>query len=212
MIKHIIFDFDGTLADTSEGIVQTVRTTLELMGLPQQPDERIKSTIGLPLSETIRQGGLVPDERVDEGVEIYRSNFFAVATEHIKLFPGVRETLLKLHDRGIILAIATSRGTNSLNVILDNYGIGGLFREMATSSDNYAPKPSPEMVLKLMERLGTNKDEVLVVGDTTFDIMMGKGAGCRTCAVTYGNHDRATLSSSSPTFMVDSFPEIAHCI
>ena len=208
MTGYIIFDFDGTLADTSEGIVKTVQTTLAAMGLPQQPVAQIKSTIGLPLSETIRLGGCVPEGRVEEGVSIYREKFFSVATGHIKLFPGVRETLLEMHDSGIRLAIATSRGANSLGVILRNYGIYDIFDEMATSSDNYEPKPSPEMVLKLMERLGAGKDETLVVGDTTFDLLMGKGAGCRTCGVSYGNHDRATLASVSPDFIVDSFPEI----
>lgn len=208
MTGYIIFDFDGTLADTSEGIVKTVQTTLDTMGLPQQPAAQIKATIGLPLSETIRLGGRVPEERVEEGVSIYREKFFSVATGHIKLFPGVRETLLEMHDSGIRLAIATSRGANSLGVILRNYGIYDIFDEMATSSDNYEPKPSPEMVLKLMERLGATAAGTLVVGDTTFDLLMGKGAGCRTCGVSYGNHDRATLASVSPDFIVDSFPEI----
>lgn len=208
MTGFVIFDFDGTLADTSEGIVKNVQTTLAAMGLPQQPVAQIKSTIGLPLSETIRLGGCVPEGRVEEGVKIYRETFFSVATGHIKLFPGVKETLLEMHSAGIRLAIATSRGANSLGVILKAYGIDGIFDEMATSSDNYEPKPSPEMVLKLMERLGAGKDETLVVGDTTFDLLMGKRAGCRTCGVSYGNHDRATLASASPDFIVDSFPEI----
>lgn len=114
MTGFVIFDFDGTLADTSEGIVKTVQTTLAAMGLPQQPVAQIKSTIGLPLSETIRLGGCVPEGRVEEGVKIYRETFFSVATGHIKLFPGVKETLLEMHSAGIRLAIATSRGSNSL--------------------------------------------------------------------------------------------------
>ncbi|MDO5322265.1 MAG: HAD family hydrolase [Bacteroidia bacterium] len=208
MIRHIIFDFDGTLADTSEGIIKTVDTTLEIMGLPPQPRAQIQATIGLPLSETIRIGGRVPEDRVDEGVRIYRENFFSVATEHIKLFPGVKETLLELHGAGLKLAIATSRGSNSLHVILQNYGIDGIFDEIATSSDHYEPKPSPDMVLKLLERLGASAGETLVVGDTTFDILMGAGALCRTCGVAYGNHDRTTLATASPDFIVDTFPEI----
>lgn len=208
MTRYVIFDFDGTLADTSEGIINTVCTTLEIMGLPPQPRGQIRATIGLPLSETIRIGGLVPEDRVDEGVQIYRDNFFAVATGHIKLFPGVKETLLGLHDAGLKLAIATSRGSNSLHTILQNYGIDGIFDEVATSSDHYEPKPSPDMVLKLLQRMGASAAEALVVGDTTFDILMGSGAGCHTCGVTYGNHGRTTLATASPDFIVDSFPEI----
>lgn len=212
MTRYVIFDFDGTLADTSEGIVKTVQATLTTMGLPQQSVAQIRSTIGLPLSDTIRLGGCVPEERVEEGVKIYREKFFSVASEHIRLFPGVKETLLEMRETGIRLAIATSRGSNSLGVILNEYGVDGIFDEMATSSDNYEPKPSPEMVLKLMERLGAGKDETLVVGDTTFDLLMGKRAGCRTCGVSYGNHDRATLASVSPDFIVDSFPEIKRIV
>lgn len=170
MTRYVIFDFDGTLADTSEGIINTVCTTLEIMGLPPQPRGQIK------------------------------------------LFPGVKETLLELHDAGLKLAIATSRGSNSLHTILQNYGIDGIFDEVATSSDHYEPKPSPDMVLKLLQRMGANAAEALVVGDTTFDILMGSGAGCRTCGVTYGNHGRTTLATASPDFIVDSFPEIREAL
>lgn len=207
-IKHCIFDFDGTLADTSDGIVECVKATLSRMGLPDQPAERIKHTIGLPLQETIRQGGAVPDDRVDEGVEIYRSIFFDIASQYILLFPGVRETLLQLHAAGVTLSIATSRGTNSLNKILDNYGIKDIFGLKATSTGDWKPKPAPDMVIYLLGALGASPEETLVIGDTTFDLMMGAGAGCKTCGVTWGNHSREMLASVHPDYIIDSMKEL----
>lgn len=207
-IKHCIFDFDGTLADTSDGIVQCVRETLRKMGLPDQSAERIKHTIGLPLKETIRQGGLVPDERVDEGVDIYRSIFFDVASELILLFPGVRDAMVRLYGEGISLSIATSRGTNSLERILDNYSLKEMFRLKATSSGDWKPKPDPDMVLYLLGELGAVPDETLVIGDTTYDLLMGSGAGCLTCGVTWGNHPRELLSTVHPDYIIDSIEEL----
>ena len=208
MIRHCIFDFDGTLADTSRGIICTVQETLRLMGLPQQDDERIKRTIGLPLCESIRQGGAVPDERVQEGVDTYRRIFFDVAGQYITLFPGVEETLKYLAESGYTLSIATSRGRNSLSRILHAHGIDGIFSEIATSDGDYRPKPAPDIVLWLLDRLGAQAAETLVVGDTTFDLMMGSGAGCRTCGVTWGNHSAEMLQSASPDFLIDSFEEL----
>lgn len=96
MINTIIFDFDGTLADTSEGIIRTMRATLERMGLPVTDDATIRNSIGLPLAGTMTVGGNVPDERVEEGVQTYRELFDSVAMPGITLFDGVKETILSL--------------------------------------------------------------------------------------------------------------------
>ena len=212
MTKAVLFDFDGTLADTAGGIVATEREVLRRLGLPLTSEEQMRGTIGLPLRESVRLGGNVPEELADEAADLYRELFFEYAPKHIKIFDGVAETLSKLAADGLQLAIATSRGSRSLKVILETYAMDGCFCDMVTADDGIAPKPLPDMVLTLLGRMGVRAEDTIVVGDTTFDLDMGSSAGCRTIGVSYGNHSREQLQTSSPDWVVDRFAEIADII
>ena len=205
MIRNIIFDFDGTLADTARGIVATEREVLRRLGLPQTSEAQMCSTIGLPLGESLRLACNLPDALVDKAVRMYRDLFFDYAPQHIVIFEGVKETLAALKDRGIRMAIATSRGRDSLEKILEVHGMDAWFEADLTADDGIRPKPNPDMVLELMARMGLRADETLVVGDTTFDLEMGKAALCRTVGVSYGNHSREQLATASPDWIIDRF-------
>ena len=205
MIRNIIFDFDGTLADTARGIVATEREVLRRLGLPQTSEAQMCSTIGLPLGESLRLACNLPDALVDKAVRMYRDLFFDYAPQHIVIFEGVKETLAALKDRGIRMAIATSRGRDSLEKILEVHGMDAWFEADLTADDGIRPKPNPDMVLELMARMGLRADETLVVGDTTFDLEMGKAALCCTVGVSYGNHSREQLATASPDWIIDRF-------
>ena len=204
-IRTLIFDFDGTLADTADGIVATATETLRRMGVDGVTPEEIRATIGLPLSASLRIAGNLPESREAEAVAIYRELFSQLELGRLRLYPGVGETIKEFAARGIPMAIATSRGSNSLEQILSGWGLSGYFPIRATSADGFPSKPAPDMVLALLERLGAKADETLVVGDTTFDIEMGNRAHCRTCAVTYGNHAGERLKTASPTWLIEEF-------
>ncbi len=204
-IRNLIFDFDGTLADTADGIVATATETLRRMGVEGVTPAAIRATIGLPLGTSLRIAGNLPESREAEAVAIYRELFAQLELSQIRLYPGVAETVKEFADQGIPMAIATSRGCNSLEHILSGWGISRYFPIRATSADGFPSKPAPDMVLALLERLNARADETLVIGDTTFDIEMGNRAHCRTCAVTYGNHARERLLTASPTWLIDEF-------
>ena len=204
-IHTLIFDFDGTLADTADGIVATATETLHRLGVDGVTPEAIRATIGLPLGASLRIAGHLPEEKEAEAVAIYRELFAQLELTRIRLYPGVAETIREFAARGIPMAIATSRGCNSLERILSGWGLSSYFPVRATSADGFSSKPAPDMVLALLERLGAKAGETLVVGDTTFDIEMGNRAHCRTCAVTYGNHARERLLTASPTWLIDEF-------
>ena len=204
-IRTLIFDFDGTLADTADGIVATATETLRRMGVDGVTPEEIRATIGLPLGASLRIAGHLPEEKEAEAVAIYRELFAQLELSQIRLYPGVAETVREFAGQGIPMAIATSRGCNSLEQILSGWGLSAYFPVRATSADGFPSKPAPDMVLALLERLGAKAGETLVVGDTTFDIEMGNRAHCRTCAVTYGNHARERLLTASPTWLIDEF-------
>lgn len=208
MTKAIFFDFDGTLADTAPGIILTMKETFKEMKLPIPDDKAITQTIGLKLYDSIKMLGRLSDEKTSEAVEIYRRLFPTCELTHIQMFPGVEEGILNMVGKGLRLAICTSRGHDSLKRILSRNGLWECFETMVTASDNITPKPAPDMVLALLERMHLEPDEAVVVGDTTFDIEMGKSAGCSTVAVTYGNHSRSQLEAVRPTRIIDNFGEL----
>ena len=204
----IIFDFDGTLADTAAGILATVKETFRRLGFQGADDERIRPTIGLVLEQSLQQIGDLSDAQTRDAARLYREIFPEYGEVNSSLFPGVPETLGELHARGYRMAIATSRGRESLEAIMAPYGVGGYFEEMVTATDRLAPKPAPDMVLKLLARMNQPAGSTLVVGDTVYDLLMGSGAGCRTCGVTYGNQKETQLRTASPDHLIGSFAEL----
>ena len=206
----IILDFDGTLADTRRGILATAQETLRRMGRAPADEAALAATIGLPLHENFTRGVGMSDEEADRAVAIYRDIFEEVAMPLVSSFPGVEETLRTLHARGIPMAVATSRGRNSLlqlmqQLCLDRY----IPPENCFAVDAVArPKPAPDMVYLILAKLGVQPEETLVVGDTTFDIEMGRNAGCRTCGVSYGNQSADQLAGAFPDYIIDDLRKL----
>ena len=208
MVKAIFFDFDGTLADTAPGIVLTMRESFRELGMDIPSEADIRQTIGLPLIDAMMMLGGLDREGGERATEAYRRLFPIYEVTHITIFSEVAQTLKALHSRGIRMAVCTSRGLESLESILGRNGLLEYFETSVTNSDHLAPKPSPEMVNVLLDRMRLQKEDVLVVGDTTFDIGMGNAAGCRTVAVTYGNHSLSQILEASPTFVIDRFSDL----
>ena len=209
-MKLIILDFDGTLGDTRANIVLTMTDTMRSLGLPVLPDEDIAATIGLPLEKSFAT--LYPDMGADgiaECCRTYRATFernrrILVPT----LVPGVRETLAELQRRGYVLTVASSRRSGSLGDFLVDMKIKE-FISYVLGADNVAKaKPDPEPVLMTLRAFDCPPEEALVVGDMPVDILMGRGAGARSCGVTSGNSTRAELAAAGADYIIDTFPEI----
>ena len=205
MIHLIILDFDGTLGDTRANIVLTMRQTLQRLGYPVAEEGEIASTIGLPLEEGFRQ--LLPELPEDKALECaltYRDIFEVNRKKLVpKLFPGVKETLFRLREKGYVLTVASSRSSLSLNGFLGDMEIAEYVSYVLGADSVKMAKPHPEPVLRTMEDLGYTAAETLVVGDMPVDILMGKGAGTLTCGVTYGNSSREDLAASGADFIID---------
>lgn len=208
--KYIFFDFDGTLGDTSQGIIRTVQGTLQRMNLPEADPQAVARTIGLPLSECFRTATATPEERVNEAVEIYRAIFNDLALDCITLFPGVLETLHELSLRHVTMAVASSRHHFSLDPLVKQLGVSTYIPLSRVYGEDEAlrPKPAPDMALKILTDLHADASQSLVVGDTTYDILMGNAALCDTCAVTYGNQDYHLLRTASPTYIISDIRDL----
>lgn len=206
--KLIIFDFDGTLADTTATILATYGMAIAELGADSRTDAECKATIGIPLKEGFRQ--LFPDfseSRLNECVNTYRRIFNENKQRLVpQLYPGVKETLDELAGTGVQMTIASSRSRESLVEFCEKCGIIRYFTLILGADDVAHPKPNPEPVHMTLERLKQVADQTVVVGDMPVDIAMGRGAGCTTVGVTYGNSSRRELEEAGATHIIDSFP------
>lgn len=208
-IQNYIFDFDGTLMDTSGVILSTIKATIREMGLPDKTDEECRSIIGIRTDEAGRY--LYPDLDIsnEEFAMVFRANYDRLKKDAKEnTFPTVPYTLEKLRESGCRLAIASSRRLASLYDYLDGLNMRDWFDVVVGADSVTHGKPDPEPVLKVLDSQGWKSEDTLVVGDADVDILMDNAAGCRTCAVTYGNGSVALLKAANPTYMIDKFYEI----
>ena len=210
MKKIIILDFDGTLADTKPVILGTFHRTFDAMRLPQHSDEEIAATIGLPLVKAFPLLEPMGDEMAAECTEKYREIFEDVKEETgVRMFPNVASTLRLLHDRGCILTIATSRGYKSAADFIKTFGLDDIVTFIIAAEDVRHAKPDAEPVVKTLRHFNLGPEDAVVVGDTHFDILMGRNAGCMTIGVSYGNGSRQSLLEAGADAVVDDFADIA---
>ena len=206
-IRMVILDFDGTLADTAAVIIRTMQATISELGLPSRTDEQCAAMIGLRLVEI--PPVLFPECSIDADIyaRTYRRLFHEFDTEDaVKIYPAVAETLKTLKSKGIILTIASSRSHASLAEYVESLGLSSFISHILGADDVDKGKPDPEPVNRILERFGISPEETMVVGDTSFDIMMGRNAGTRTCGVTYGNGSMESLNDADR--LIDDFGKL----
>lgn len=206
-MKYIIFDFDGTIGDSQALIVKTLQDTMRKRGLEVKSDAECAATIGLRLDEAFVQ---LFDMSAEEGMacaETYRG-IFEENKQHliVQPFPHVLETIHTLHRQGYQLAIASSRGSDSLLGYVKQMGIEDCVSSIIAGDLVEHVKPAPDMVFKALEEMNGTVEETLVVGDMTYDVDMAHNAGAKACAVTYGNATREELKNAE--YIIDDFAEL----
>ena len=221
-MQYIIFDFDGTIGDSQSLIVKTLQDTMRARKLEVKSDEACAKTIGLRMDEAfISLFGMSAEEGM-ECAATYREIFLDnKKTMIVQPFPHVIETLRELHRQGFILGMASSRNHCSLDGYVKQMQLEDIFSSIVAGDDVEHVKPAPDMVFMALGEMKGMKnpvtlaesgdvedmlDEVLVVGDMTFDVDMAHNAGCKACAVTYGNGTREQLASAE--FIIDDFAEL----
>lgn len=209
MTRLIILDFDGTLADTQPIIIASLQRTLLELGLPPRTDAECASIIGLPLAECFSTLCGVDNTTAERCAEVYRRVFDELNTDGaVMLFPYVLETLKALHGKGVQLAICSSRGRPTLEGFVRDFHLEAYVEMVVSANDVSHHKPHPEPVQIILNKLGIPAEDTLVVGDASFDILMGRAAGCRTCGVTYGNQSADQLRAAGADLLIDRFDEL----
>lgn len=213
MKKIVILDFDGTIADTKPVILNTFHRTFDAMHLQQHSDEEIAATIGLPLVEAFPVLEPMDKEKAAECTAKYREIFEDVNREiGVPMFPHVAETVRQLHAKGCTITIATSRGYKSAVEFVRSFGLDDVITLVVAAEDVRHAKPDAEPVIKTLKHYNLKPEDAVVVGDTHFDILMGRNAHCMTVGVTYGNGSRESLVEAGADAIVDDFAEIAEMV
>lgn len=205
-IRCMILDFDGTIGDTNALIVRTMQATMRELSLPVKDAATCSTTIGLPLADCFSAILPLTPEEAEHCATVYRRIFFKGNTpDAVRPFPHVIDTLREIHRRGITLAIASSRGHETLDGYVHGMGLVDVISLVLGADDVTKAKPDPEPVLIALTKLGFAPEGTVVVGDMTYDILMGRNAGCRTVGVTYDNGSREELLSAGADLVIDDF-------
>lgn len=207
MIKAILFDFDGTVMDTTNVIIQSWQHTYLTIDGKEKDPEAIKKTFGEVLEDSMKRE--FPNTPYEECLNIYRSyqkNIFAGA---ITTFPGMKEVIEKLHERGIKMAMVTSRTRRSLIAGLDANGMLEYFPVLVTCDDTDAHKPSPVPAQIAMDELGVKPEECLLIGDSKYDIGCAHNAGVKAVLVSWTvSLSEEDIKEAAPEYIVTDAEQI----
>jgi pyrophosphatase PpaX len=202
LLSAVLFDFDGTLVDTTEMIHQSMRhATTEVLGREDIPRETLLANVGQPLP---RQMELIDTENAESLLEAYRTHHEQHHDALIREFPGVEESLHRLGSAGTKVAVVTSKRRVSVEMALEIFpGLRNVVDRFVTLDDTTQHKPHPEPLLRALELLGSiPKERAAYVGDSPFDVEAAKAAGLTSVAVSWGAFSEAALRASGPDHLV----------
>ncbi|MGC2166914.1 MAG: HAD-IA family hydrolase [Gallionella sp.] len=203
----IVFDWDGTVMDSTAVISGSIQSACRDLGLSVPDDATARHVIGLGLDQALRYA--VPElteERRPELVARYRHHFLA-QDEKIPLFNGARETIAELHLNGYWLGVATGKSNIGLSRAMESSGMKHFFHATRTADQTFS-KPNPAMLFELMDELGASAERTLMVGDTTHDLQMALNANVDSIAVGHGAHPPDQLEEMKPLALVQNFVEL----
>ncbi len=203
----IVFDWDGTVMDSTAVIATSIQSACRDLDLPVPSDEDARHVIGMGLNEALRHAVPAAPEAMYEPLADRYRHYFLAQDQSIPLFSGARETIAELHAAGHVLAVATGKSRKGLDRVLDSSGLRPYFLATRTADQTFS-KPHPAMLLELMDELGMQPDEVLMVGDTTHDLQMAINAGVDAVGVTHGAHPEDQLRALNPLALLDDFHEL----
>ena len=203
----IVFDWDGTLVDSTTLISEALQQACRDLGQPVPDDAAARYVIGLGLADAMKRvAPELPPCRYPELGARYREHYLAREAA-IPLFAGARELLADLDAAGYLLAIATGKTRAGLARSLARIGLEGTFHATRCADEGF-PKPHPDMLLHLMDRLTVAPHATLMIGDTTHDLDLARNAGAAGLAVAYGAHPPDELATGSPLATVHSVTEL----
>ncbi|MEH6344411.1 MAG: HAD-IA family hydrolase [Bermanella sp.] len=208
--RAIIFDWDGTLVDSTDCIVESMQAAARDLQLPLRSAFEVKQIIGLGLPEAIIE---LWAELADDAVALkemrarYNVHFVAPERSEVVFFEYASEMLKNLKASGVLLAVATGKGRSGLERAFAELDVAHFFHD-SRCADETLSKPNPLMLQELSESLGVEPGAMLMVGDTQFDLNMAHAAAVDVVAIGHGAHDESKLLECNPLALVKDLPEL----
>lgn len=203
----IVWDWDGTLADSTGMIASALVKAAAQMGLPSLALDKARNVIGLGLRESIYTlFGDIPIEQVQALATQYSTNYYA-GEQEVPLFGEANALIMELSRRGFKQAVATGKGRRGLNLALDRSGFANHINGTKTVDECFS-KPHPQMLDELMDELVVTPERTVMIGDSTYDLQMAQNAGVQSLAVTFGAHTRKKLLKHDPKGVFNTFKEL----
>lgn len=210
MYKAILFDLDGTLTESGEGITKCVQYALEKLGKPESDLKKLEVFIGPPLMEQFMKYAGLDEKTAHRAVEYYRERYSTTGIFENRPYPGVEEMLQELKRKKYLLAVASSKPEYFVKQILDYFHLTEYFDEIVGSELNGSRTNKTEVIEETLRRLGLDKhrEQVIMVGDKEHDVLGARAAGLECVAVSYGYGTEEELTAAQPLQTVSSTEEI----
>ena len=205
-----MLDFDGTLARTIPAILHASEKMLNMHGYEIDPVQ-VERNFGLALPEAFRcfaNDENIDDKTMEQMIVEFNTIYRNECEPLIELFDGVAETLAALKRAGVILLISSNNIREVLERLTTRLGIAKYFDGIICADDVVNTKPSPDIALLALERYNIKGSEALVVGDSTYDMDMGREAGCDLCGVSFGSHTPEMLREKGAKYVIDHYSEL----
>lgn len=204
--KAILFDLDGTLTDSGEGIMNCAKLALEHYGLPIPSEAELRTFVGPPLHESFIRFG-VPAEEADNAIAVYRSRYLTVGKYENHPYPGIRQVLEKLKALGHSLYVATSKPEKTSVEILEHFDLANYFDLIAGASFDRSRSSKEDVIAYLLDQCGEFTEKIMV-GDTAFDVIGAKAHGIPTVGVAWGYGKVEDMEKAGAVSIAHSMDEL----
>lgn len=207
MFKLFIFDWDGTLIDSTYQITSSLQRAFQALGLTPPSDEQARWVIGMSLNNALYHlAPNLPEDLIPDFIDQYKQFYFHPENQ-TKLFDGARAMLENLKSKGALLAIATGKSRYGLNRVLEEQGLATFF-DCTRTAEETASKPNPLMLEEILEVLNTPVSQAIMIGDTSHDIRMAQQLHMYNIGISHGAHDLHELQDCHANEIVSNIPEL----
>ncbi len=207
MAKCVLFDFDGTIADTGAGVIHCARHALEHFGIPSGDDEAMRLFVGPPLRYTFKEFG-VPEDQIEEAVAVFRRFYQEDGGKYkVSPYPGVDKLLKNLKEKGLRLFVATSKPENLALELLELFGMTGYFERVCGATLDGTRDQKEKVIKYLLDSL-EDREDMVMVGDTAFDVIGAKAHGIPTIGVSWGFGVKEGMLEAGAIAVVDTMEEL----
>ena len=210
MKKTVLFDLDGTLTDSGEGIINSAIPALEHFGLPIPSREEMRVFVGPPLHETFQRFG-VPADKTEEAIRVYRSRYIPTGMFENTPYPGIKELLETLIKENYTLYVATSKPEEMSVTILERFGLAPYFDRICGASTDTSRSTKDAVIAYLLEQSGA-KEDMVMVGDTKYDVLGAKAHGIPAIGVSWGYGNAEEMEEAGAIGIADTMEQLLELI